>query len=229
MREAFARWSDPALTITVGGVGITIPAPTIRVGLQLKAMYADLLAGESADIPDLPALLLDGVQLPDDLTPFVVQHIARTAAAHFGGGPALAEHVWRSIDPNRDQPDETEQEPEQLLGPWGWYDPAPRAYGDDDPGGGPYNPHTGYRQWYNDPATTAEKPAMALTWPELLDAWNHVVCDFQQHYNLDLDALVDTRSIAWLETRLAGLQEISDSRIRILTNAKEAPRAQSAP
>ncbi|MET9329474.1 hypothetical protein [Tsukamurella sp. NPDC003166] len=223
MRETFARWSDPALTLTVGGVGITIPPPTIRVGLQLKAMYADLLAGESADIPDLPALLLDGAQLPDRLTAFEVQHIARTAAAHFGGGPALSEHVWRSLDPNRDEPT-APTEPVQLLGPWGWYDPAPRAYGDDDPGGGPYNPHTGYRQWCNDPADTPDKPAMALTWSELFERWDAVVCDFQQHYGVDLDELADTRSITWLETRLAGLQEIPDSRIRILTNAKEAPR-----
>lgn len=217
MRDQFARWSDPALTLTVGGVGITIPAPTIRTGLQLKAMYADLLSGESADIPDLPALLgIDTADLTGRLTAAEIDHVARTAAAWYGAGPALTEQVWHALDPHREAPEPVAVEPELLLGIWGWYDPAPGAYGADDPGGGDWNPHTGYRAWYNDaPPEDAAPPT--LSWGQLFDHWAAVVCDFQQHYQVDLDEVADTRSIAWFETRLAGLQSIADSRIHFLT------------
>ncbi|KXP12177.1 hypothetical protein AXK57_19705 [Tsukamurella pulmonis] len=212
MLDALDEQLDPVLRLPVGGVDVLVPYPNIRVGLRCKRFYADLLAGRSAEALNPAALLL---QDPPAIPPLDLERCAWTAMAYFGAGPEAAERLWtgQKASPKA-------AEPELLDGPYGPYDPAPGAYGEDDPGGGPYNPTTGLRDWYDDAPAPKDRTA-ALSWSRLLAHWPAVVCDFQQHYNVDLDDVLDRRHIGWFETRLAGLQDIAGSRIQLLTLTKE--------
>lgn len=211
MFDALDICLDPVLRLPVGGVEVAVPFPTIRDGLRYKRWYADLLAGHPVDDLDPVALFLPD-PLPDGVTDEDARRCAWTALAWFGIGPKAGMRVWTD-----QAPDEAAHEPEPTLldGPWGAYDPRPGALGPDDPGGGPYDPELGIRRWYNE--TGPNPRALSVTWADLLQRWDAVVCDFQQHYHLELDALLDCRHIGWLEARIAGLQEIPGSRIQTIT------------
>lgn len=95
-----------------------------------------------------------------------------------------------------------------LDSAYGPYDPRPGAYGDDDPGGGPYNPETGIRDWY---ATPEDKPMApvgveSVTWVELLDNWAVIECDLHQLFGIDVESgILTRRTWRWLNTRIFDL------------------------
>lgn len=209
MFDALNDYLDPVLRMSVDGVEVAVPFPSIRDGLRYKRWYADLADGRTTEVIDPVAELIPSP--PDGLSDQELSRCAWSALTYFGAGPAAALRLYR------DDPAEAEPEPEPSLldDPWwGPYDPRPGALGSDDPGGGPVDPATGIRRWYNE---TAPSRALTATWADLLDRWDAVVCDFQQHYHLDLDALLDDRHIGWLEARIAGLQEITGSRVQTIT------------
>ena len=210
MFDALDDCLDPVLRLPVGGVEVAIPFPTIREGLRYKRWYADLLAGRPVDDLNPVALFLPD-PLPEGVTDGDATRCAWTALAWFGVGPKAGMRAWTGQAP---EDEAREPEPTVLEGPWGPYDPRPGALGPDDPGGGPYDPALGIRRWYNE---TGPARALTATWGDLLQRWTAVVCDFQQHYHLDLDALLDDRHIGWLEARIAGLQEIPGSRVQTIT------------
>lgn len=213
MLDALDEQLDPVLRLPVGGVDVLVHYPTIRVGLRCKRFYANLLAGRPAESLNPAALLLPD---PPAIAALDLERCAWTALAYFGAGPDAAMRVWTGDT----APSEPDVSTELIDGPYGPYDPAPGAYGEDDPGGGPYNPDTSIRDWYDD-APAPRDLTVALSWSRLLERWTSVACDFQQHYDVDLDDVLDRRHIGWFETRLAGLQDIAGSRIQLLTLTKE--------
>lgn len=219
MLDALDEQLDPVLRLPVGGVDVLVPYPTIRVGLRCKRFYVNLLADRPTE-PINPTELLLGIsphELAEKAPHVAVSDLERcswTALAFFGVGRDAAERVWtgQKASPKA-------AEPELLDSPYGLYDPTPGAYGEDDPGGGPYNPTTGLRDWYDD-APAPKDRTVTLSWDRLIANWTSVVDDFQQYYGVDLDDVLDTRTIAWLERRIDGLPHISGSRIQYLTLSK---------
>jgi hypothetical protein len=200
---------DPALHLPVGGVKVSIPFPTIREALGYKRWYADLTSGRPTAPIDPVAVFIG--EIPEGVTDREADRCAWTALAYFGAGPRAAEQIWQG-----EAVESIAAEPVLVDGPWGPYDPRPGAYGLDDPGGGPPDPTTGIRRWYNTDGPNSQG-APTVTWADLLARWNSVVSDFQQYYHLDLEALLDDRHIGWLEARIAGLQEITGSRVQTIT------------
>lgn len=91
-------------------------------------------------------------------------------------------------------------EPREVDGPYGPYDPNVGAYGAEDPGGGPYNPETGLRDWYN----LAEKPAgPSFSWAEILDVWAFIELDLHDRLGVDVESgILVERSWRWLALRI---------------------------
>ncbi|HFG8807619.1 TPA: hypothetical protein ACGIY5_000971 [Corynebacterium striatum] len=106
---------------------------------------------------------------------------------------------------------EAEAAPEEdhlLDGPYGLYDPRAGAYGDDDTGGGPYDPETGLRDWYAPTPAEAQKPvgAQQISWLQILEAWNAIECDLHTIYHIDVESGdLQHRTWRWLEIRIADL------------------------
>jgi hypothetical protein len=229
MPEGFDAWLDPALRLPVGGVDVRIPEPNCLDGLRLKAVYAALLAGEPHEPVDFADLLLADQRdaLTERMTEAEVAHVARTAAAYYGAGRLLAAAVWESASGTiPDLTPDPDPEPQLVLGRWGWYDPAPGAYGPDDPGGGDWNPHSEYRAWYNDPALTPSAPgaeSAVFTWPLLLANWDAVQCDLHARFGIDCGdrALLAARPISWLETRIRDLTHDPTTRTAALAADQE--------
>ncbi|MDK8469820.1 hypothetical protein [Corynebacterium accolens] len=113
------------------------------------------------------------------------------------------------------------QEEDQLLdGPYGPYSPHPGAYGQDDPGGGPYDPETGLRDWYAPAAHEAQKPVgqQKLKWVDVLSAWPAIECDLHEKYSVDVESgVLRERTWRWLEMRILSLIN-SPSRLRTALN-----------
>lgn len=72
---------------------------------------------------------------------------------------------------------------------------------DGDPGGGPIDPATGLRDWYN-----PEPEQDAITWVDIFQRWQLVEADLHQLYGVDLASGVwQSRSGPWLRIRVLGL------------------------
>lgn len=92
-------------------------------------------------------------------------------------------------------------EPTLLDGP---YDPTPGAYGDDDPGGGPYDPETGLRDWYDESETGNNEGA--VSWETILTHLPQTFVDLHFFYGIDVESgILHERSWGWLETRIVSL------------------------
>lgn len=91
-----------------------------------------------------------------------------------------------------------------LPGPYGDYNPNPRAYGPDDPGGGPYDPETGLRDWYNpDPTDDDEPSGPTFKWSDLLENFASIESDFDDlGYDLESGILRD-RTWRWFTARVS--------------------------
>ncbi|MFI7532574.1 hypothetical protein [Streptosporangium sp. NPDC049376] len=89
-----------------------------------------------------------------------------------------------------------------------------------DPGGGPIDPVTGIREWY-DP----EPQDSGITWEDLLTRWALIEADLHQTYGVDLGepGLLRARTGAWLRVRVLGLLTEPKSRIFRVLRAEREP------
>lgn len=87
---------------------------------------------------------------------------------------------------------------------------------DGDTGGGPIDPATGLREWY-DP----EKPG--TTWSDIFERWSLVEVDLHQLYGIDLGQprLLKERTGHWLRARILGL--LSEPRTRLFRALGDRP------
>ncbi|MFB9209578.1 hypothetical protein ACFFV7_50940 [Nonomuraea spiralis] len=81
---------------------------------------------------------------------------------------------------------------------------------DGDTGGGPVDPDTGLREWY-DP----EPETPGITWADIFERWALVEADLHQLYGIDLGqpGLLRERTGHWLRVRVIGL--LSEPRTRL--------------
>ncbi|TYB50234.1 hypothetical protein FXF51_56760 [Nonomuraea sp. PA05] len=89
---------------------------------------------------------------------------------------------------------------------------------DGDPGGGPVDPATGLREWY-DP----EPEDGGITWADIFDRWLYVEADLHQFYGIDLGTpgLLRQRTGHWLRARILGLLAEPRSRLHRVFRARE--------
>src|SRR5690606_17218666 len=87
-----------------------------------------------------------------------------------------------------------------------------------DPGGGPIDPATGLREWYN-----PEPEGSAITWADIFHRWGFVEADLHQVYGIDLGqpGLLTERTGHWLRTRILGLLAEPRSRLYRAFRARE--------
>ncbi|EOI0552173.1 hypothetical protein ACMF9N_001830, partial [Campylobacter jejuni] len=96
----------------------------------------------------------------------------------------------------------------------------PGAYGPDDPGGGPYDPETGLRDWYA-PQTNApgapgqkEEPVPQITLVDVLTHWIPITLDLHERFGVDTESgILHQRTWFWLKDRILDLLD-SPSRLR---------------
>jgi hypothetical protein len=96
---------------------------------------------------------------------------------------------------------------------------------DGDPGGGPIDPDTGLREWYNpDPEEGSE-----ITWGDLLSRWNLIEDDLHQFYGIDLEqpGLLRARTWRWLRVRIIGLLAEPKTRLFRALRARDEDQAAS--
>lgn len=106
------------------------------------------------------------------------------------------------------QAEDTPEEDHFLDGPYGKYDPRPYAYGDDDTGGGPYDPETGLRDWYAPTPAEADKPvgAQKISWLDILSEWAAIECDLHERFGVDVEGGdLQHRTWRWLRIRIEDL------------------------
>lgn len=110
--------------------------------------------------------------------------------------------------------------PERVKGKYGWYDPRPGAYHEEDPGGGEPDPIAGWqaRAWFFPRREKARK----ITWVEILSNWRAVELDLQDRH-IDVEAeWFERRTWRWLEMRIVNLISQPDSRLhKALTSAPQ--------
>ena len=128
------------------------------------------------------------------------------------GHPDAGEHAEEEVDAGQGNPF-------LLDGPYGPYDPRPGAYGDDDEGGGPYNPDTGIRDWYGDPDATdtapePEEEPVSVGWDKILDNWDSVETDLHERFGIDVESgILHQRTWRWMRIRINDLID-QPSRLR---------------
>lgn len=94
-----------------------------------------------------------------------------------------------------------------VDGPYGMYDPRPGAYGENDPGGGPYLEDLGIREWYLSPNSPQSAPGkQSVHWRDILANWDSVETDLHDVFGIDCESgiLVD-RTWRWLNLRILDL------------------------
>ncbi|QDH47619.1 tail assembly chaperone [Gordonia phage Madeline] len=91
-------------------------------------------------------------------------------------------------------------------GRYGLFDPRPKAYGEDDPGGGDYDPVTGMRDWYSVPRAPLSDTAARITWPEILEQWVFLAHDLFEVYGIDVESgILRERPWKWFEDKVIDL------------------------
>jgi hypothetical protein len=98
---------------------------------------------------------------------------------------------------------------------------------DGDPGGGPIDPATGLREWY-DPEP---EEGSGITWADIFDRWNIVEADLHQTYGVDLGTpgLLKQRTGHWLRVRILGLLADPNTRLYRVFRAREEDQAAGRP
>lgn len=92
------------------------------------------------------------------------------------------------------------------------------AYGADDPGGGPYDPETGLRDWYNAEPPKPKGESFQLRWTDILNAWPAITLDLHETFGIDVESGVLTqRTWWWLQDRIFDLID-RPSRLRSALN-----------
>lgn len=141
----------------------------------------------------------------------------RGRAADPGGDGSGGDPDSGSAYAGVDAEDDGDRNPFLIDGPYGEYDPRPGAYGDDDPGGGPYDPETGIRDWYgNSDATdaTPDPEPQKVGWDTILDHWASVEADLHTVFNVDCESdILHRRTWRWLRVRINDLID-QPSRLR---------------
>ncbi|MEU3013342.1 DUF7426 family protein [Nocardia asteroides] len=200
------EFDDPCLFLPVRGHQVRIPCPTAREGLRLRRLLSDLGAlteeRERAEGLRLIAEVLPQLdQLGADRV--AVALIARTALLHFGKSPEAALAYWNGAlgaAPADFQPADPS---------------APGYLGDDDPGGGPVDPVSGLRHWYNDPSMApARTRTPIMQWADVLACWPEIQLDLHAVYGIDCGGpILDERPWSWLEIRIRDLATTPGTRL----------------
>src|SRR4051794_33837540 len=74
-----------------------------------------------------------------------------------------------------------------------------------DPTGGPIDPATGIREWY-DPHPHSARGEDGHTWSSILEHWQLVEADLHERYGIDVESgILRARSWRWFRTRIVGL------------------------
>ena len=94
---------------------------------------------------------------------------------------------------------------------------------DGDSGGGPIDPATGLRDWYN------PEQGAGITWADIFGRWQLVEVDLHQLYGVDLASGVwKTRTGPWLRIRVLGLLTEPTTRLfRALRDREEQQPARA--
>ena len=84
----------------------------------------------------------------------------------------------------------------------------------DDPGGGPYDPQTGLRDWYFPAADDDTEDRPSITWSEILENWASLEADFHSEFDIDLESgVMRERTWRWFQVRMSALLNDPTSRL----------------
>ncbi|QIS18528.1 DUF7426 family protein [Nocardia terpenica] len=202
--QEFDEFLDPDLNLPVRGQPVRIASPTAWEGLRLRKLFADLDALtpeiERAEVRRLLGGAWDQLdQLGADAT--VIALAGRTALLHFGKGSDAAATFWNG-EIHADSADETDTSAPGYLGP-------------DDPGGGPIDPVTGLRHWFNPPEMApANTAALTLSWREILSRWRELELDLHTVFGVDVNSgVLHERPWRWLEVRIRDIANTPGTRL----------------
>jgi len=93
---------------------------------------------------------------------------------------------------------------------------TPGTYGPEDTGGGPLDPNTGLRRWYEpEPEAAAGAGTVTSTWADILFGhWSAIEEDLLVHRGIDVESgILDARSWRWLKARISGLTDDPTTRL----------------
>ncbi|MGV9662578.1 DUF7426 family protein [Nocardia niigatensis] len=202
--QEFDEFLDPDLLLPVRGHLVRIPSPSAWDGMRLRRLLADLDTltpeAERAEIRRLLGPAWDELdRLGADST--VIGLAGRTAMLHYGKSPDAAAAFWNGDNMT---PVEVAEDPS-----------APGYLGPDDPGGGPIDPASGLRYWFNPPEMApGNHRAETRPWSDILACWNEIELDMQQVFGLDLESgVLKERPWRWLEVRIRDLAATSGTRL----------------
>ena len=94
---------------------------------------------------------------------------------------------------------------------------APGTYGADDPGGGPYDPGSGVRDWFNPTAQETKTGAGKATWSTILSHWAAIELDLDDRGH-DIEALLHARTWRWLRMRIRDIAATPGTRLHTKLN-----------
>jgi len=204
----FDDFLDPDLYLPVRGHQVRIASPSAWDGLRLRRLLADLDAltpeVERVEVRRLLGAAWDQLdRLGADST--VIALAGRTALLHFGKSPDAAAAFWNG-----------EIAPDGNSEPGAAVDTsAPGYLGPNDPGGGPVDPASGLRAWFN-PPEMAPVNAISPTrsWREVLACWRDIELDLHSAYGVDVNSgVLHERPWRWLEVRIHDLASSPGTRL----------------
>lgn len=195
--QDYDNWADPDLYLPVRGTRVRIASPTAAEGLRLRRLMLDVDAlTESVEHAEVRRVLGDAVDALDALgaDATVVAIVGRTALLHYGKGVEAGARYW-----NGETGDRKTGQPADPS--------APGYLGPDDPGGGPIDPVSGLRVWFNPTEMApAQRRSPVMSWSDILKCWREVEADLHTVFGIDLDSgVLEQRPWRWLETRIADL------------------------
>ncbi|WP_203236957.1 DUF7426 family protein [Nocardia panacis] len=207
MRE-FDEFLDPDLYLPVRGQQVRVASPSAWDGLRLRRLLSDLDSltpeVERGEVRRMLGAAWDQLdRLGADST--VIALAGRTALLHFGKNSDAAASFWNGeIEPDGDN------EPGIAVD-----ESAPGHLGPDDPGGGPIDPATGLRAWFNPPElAAANTTSPTLSWREVLSCWTEIELDMHSVFGIDVNSgVLHERPWRWLEVRIRDLASTPGTRL----------------
>ncbi len=199
------EFMDPDLYLPVRGRSVRIASPSAWDGLRLRKLMADLDAlTPEVERTEIRRLLGDAWDQLDTLgaDDTAIALVGRTTLLHYGRGAEVAAAYWNG---------KLDAETTAESG-----DPSEPGYlGPDDPGGGPVDPATGLRRWFNPPEmapTNAAAPVMP--WTDVFACWAEIELDMHSVYDVDLNSgVLHERPWRWLEMRIRDLAVTPGTRL----------------